>query len=100
MPVNSTLCRTAPPHASDRMANHRAEVDFQRVRDAKQRVDRGLALALLDTHDHRVAEAGACGYFIEGKLLTDALFAHRLNKPPHNRLALGRFRHIAFLREA
>jgi hypothetical protein len=81
------------------MANHRAEVDFQSVRNAKQRVDGGEAFALFHTHDHRMAEAGARGDFVEGKLLADALFAHRLGKPPHNRFALGRFRHMRFLRD-
>lgn len=97
--MNSTPVRTAPAHAFNRLADYRAEVDFQRVGDAEQGVDGGHALALFHAHDHCVAEARACGDLIEGKLLAQTLLADQFNDPPHNRIALGRFRHIAFLRE-
>ena len=53
----------------------------------------GKAFAFFDAHDHRVAEAGARGDFIEGKFLTQTLLADQFNDPPHNRFALGSFRH-------
>lgn len=72
--------RSAPYHTSDRLLEHGAQIDLQRVRNAKQGVDGGQAFALLYAHHHRVAEAGARGDFVEGKPLPDALCMNQFVK--------------------
>ena len=95
--MNSTPCRPAPSHTSDRLLEHGAQINLQRVRDAKQGVDGGQAFALLHAHDHRVAEAGARGDFVEGKLLPDALCLNQFSQPGNDRFTLRSFRHICVL---
>ena len=54
-----------------------AEVNVERLGDAKKCVDRGQSLTLLDTHDHRVAEAGPGGDFVQRQALPASLVLKR-----------------------
>ena len=62
--MNSALGRAAALHTSNRSLQHRAKIDSQRVRDAKQRVDGRESFAFLHPHDHRMTEARTSGDFI------------------------------------
>lgn len=95
--MNSTLGRAAALHTSNRVLEHRAKIDLQRVRDSKQSIDGGKPFAFLHAHDHRMTEAGASGDFIEGKLLPEPLGLNQFGQSRNNLLTLGSFRHIRFL---
>lgn len=78
-------------HTSNCSLEHRAKVDLQCARDAKQGVDRRNAFALLDPHDHRMAEAGPSCHFIERKLLPKTFCLNQFDQSGNDGLVLRSF---------
>jgi hypothetical protein len=95
--MNLTFGRTAGLRASKCLLEHTAKINLQCIRDAKQGVDGRKAFAFLHPHNHRMAEAGASGHFIEGKRLPEALCLNQFRQPGNDRFTLRSFRHISFL---
>ena len=74
-----------------------AEIDLERIRNAKQRVDGGKPLAFLHAHDHRMTKPRAGGDFVQGKLLPQTFCLKQFDQPGNNCLTVGSFRHITLL---
>lgn len=69
--------------------NQRTEINVECLGDTKECVDRWQAVTLFDTHDHRVAEAGASCDFVQRQLLPAAFRLKRGDEAVDRGLALA-----------